>query len=525
MLWDGVPVNDPFGGWVYWTRIPPEQIDRVEISRGASTSVFGDRAMSGAIAVLSREIDRFRYDGSYEAGNRNTHEIGGGIAGLWRRFASSARIRAFTTEGYFIVPANIRGPVDTRANVDFVAGNTRLDILGGEHRFFAKLDVLAEQRDNGTTITRNHTNLGTISGTYSWQRAHDGISVMGFHTREEFHASFSAIGAGRRTETLSFLQQVPSQSVGGAALWSHSASRFNTVAGFDLERAQGTSTDRLNPTGLRIGGGNRLQRGFFGQLNFKAGPAQFFLGAREHFIGSDDNFFSPSGGIVLSRGPFRFRGSGYRSFRAPTLNELYREFRAGNAITRANPLLRPETQTGGEFGVDYIGETRRFGLTFFRNSLEGLITNVTLQTGATIIRQRQNASDATAQGIEAEFNQRWRNFRFEASYLYAESTYVTRLRIPQVPRSQGSAQVSYSRDGTLLSAGMRTYSLQFEDDLNNFILPGFATYQAAARQRLINRLSATFALENAFDRVFLTAAGANPTIGAPRLIRIGLRWN
>src|SRR5205814_2367322 len=42
VLWDGIPINDPFGGWVYWTRIDPSYIDRVEIDRGASTSVFGD---------------------------------------------------------------------------------------------------------------------------------------------------------------------------------------------------------------------------------------------------------------------------------------------------------------------------------------------------------------------------------------------------------------------------------------------------------------------------------------------------
>src|ERR1043166_7639114 len=51
VLWDGIPVNDPFGGWVYWTRFPPDEMARIELSRGASTSVFGDRAMGGAIAL------------------------------------------------------------------------------------------------------------------------------------------------------------------------------------------------------------------------------------------------------------------------------------------------------------------------------------------------------------------------------------------------------------------------------------------------------------------------------------------
>src|ERR1017187_10810984 len=44
VLWDGIPLNDPFGGWVYWTRVTPEDLGVVEVSRGASTSVFGDLA-------------------------------------------------------------------------------------------------------------------------------------------------------------------------------------------------------------------------------------------------------------------------------------------------------------------------------------------------------------------------------------------------------------------------------------------------------------------------------------------------
>lgn len=53
VLWDGIPLNSPFGGWIYWTRVSPEQLDRVEVSRGASTSVFGDKAMGGSIGLFT----------------------------------------------------------------------------------------------------------------------------------------------------------------------------------------------------------------------------------------------------------------------------------------------------------------------------------------------------------------------------------------------------------------------------------------------------------------------------------------
>jgi outer membrane cobalamin receptor len=526
VLWDGVPMNDPFGGWVYWTRFPPEQIEQVEISRGASTSLFGDRAMGGAISILSHEVVRSRFDASYETGNENTHEVSAGAAGLWGKFAASARVRAFTTDGYFIVPSYIRGMADTRANVEFVAGNARLDYLGGDHRLFVKIDMLAEQRANGTVLQRNSTSLGTLSANYSFQRQHDGVSVVGFHTREDFRASFSAVSADRNTERLTYLQQVPSQATGAAAYWSHSGSAYTAIAGTDIEHDEGTSTDRLLVTVLRIGGGSRVQHGVFGQFNLKTGIVQWFAGAREHFTGGGDTFFSPSVGVVAGRGRWRARGSAYRSFRAPTLNELYREFRVGNADTLANPALRPETLSGGEAGFDFIGESRHFSVTLFRNSLDNLITNVTLKTSPTAItRQRQNAAAATAQGIESEFKQAWRNWRAELSYLYADSTYVTGFRIPQVPRNQGTAQLTYTHGGTLASFGIRSYSLQFEDDVHPFILPGFATLQFTAMQRLPRGFSVRGVVENLLDRQYLVGFSPTPTIGSPRLVRFGVRWH
>ena len=53
VLIDGVPFNDPFGGWVYWTRVPLESVDRIEVVDGTSSSVYGNYAMGGVINVVS----------------------------------------------------------------------------------------------------------------------------------------------------------------------------------------------------------------------------------------------------------------------------------------------------------------------------------------------------------------------------------------------------------------------------------------------------------------------------------------
>src|SRR6187551_2951780 len=86
VLWDGVPANDPFGGWIYWTRFSPEDLDRIEVVRGASTSVFGDRAIGGSIQLFTRPPEAWRLYGAYEGGNKNTHQITGGFSHLGKRW-------------------------------------------------------------------------------------------------------------------------------------------------------------------------------------------------------------------------------------------------------------------------------------------------------------------------------------------------------------------------------------------------------------------------------------------------------
>ena len=52
VLLDGIPFNDPFGGWVYWTRVPLDNVDRIEIVEGPSSNLYGNYAMGGVINLL-----------------------------------------------------------------------------------------------------------------------------------------------------------------------------------------------------------------------------------------------------------------------------------------------------------------------------------------------------------------------------------------------------------------------------------------------------------------------------------------
>ncbi len=522
VLVDGLPANDPFGGWVYWSRFNPDSVDRVEVSRGASSSVFGDRAMGGVISLFTPPPRARHFQGTMEGGNAGIAEATAGYTELFGALGVSAFGRAFATDGYYIVPSEIRGPVDTRAGADFVVGDVKLDHFAGARRLSLKTNVLVERRDNGTPLQTNSSSLGTVGLTYSDEQ----FAVNAYHSRGEFRSSFSTILAGRASERPTFRQQVPSEDWGASAIWRRSTAPWNLVAGADVHRPRGESRDTLFPTGFRAGGGRLWQHGLFGQTDFALGRrVRAHAGLRHDFSGRGNTFLSPSAGLVIADGPRRWRASAYRSFRAPTLNELFRIFSAGNTLTLANDQLRPETLVGGEAGMDWHMEALALRTTLFWNAVDDLVGNATILVEPNrITQQRRNLGSATTRGAEVEVHKAFRRLRASASYLFVDARLDTRLRIPQVGRHQGSAQLRYETGKTLASAGIRSYALQFEDDLNRRLLPGFATVQLMIRQRLAHGFSAVAAVENLLDRRFLVGLTPAPAIGAPRLWRAGLRW-
>jgi outer membrane cobalamin receptor len=430
------------------------------------------------------------------------------------------------------VPKSIRGKADNEANVRFATGAMILDYMGQKDRLAIHVDILAEERHNGTELTHNSTGLGTIGGHYSHSWTNDQVSVTGFHTQEQFHSTYSSVSLNRNTETLTSRQTVPVNDWGGAAYWQHHGQtgvfKWNTIVGADVDDAHGISYDYSYSTHvLTPSGGTLVEHGLFGQADVSVSRVKFFAGIRHTFTGlNGETFLSPNAGMAVGLGRFRLRASGYRSFRAPTLNELYRQFRVGNALTLANPQLVPESMTGVETGFDWTGERSRLSLTLFRNELGNLIDNATLSTTPTsILRMRENFPAALSRGIEANVNRRWNRWTAEAGYMYADARLATGQRIPEIPKQQGTAQLTYNFKTTLISAGVRAFGLQFDDDLNQFLLPGFATVGLTAQQRITSRLSAVGTVENLLGRTYLVALTPNANIGEPRLWRLGLRWS
>ena len=522
VLYDGLPLNDPFGGWVYWSRVNPDAIDAVEISRGATTSVYGDRGMGGVVSLLTPAPESRHLWAGAEGGAAGIADVRGGFSDLFGKLGLSSFVRGFRSEGYFIVPEENRGPVDRRADADFVVGDLRFDYFGKQDRLMLKANVISERRQNGTPLRTNSSSLGTAGVHYQRER----LSFSGYHSRGVLRNGFSFVNETRGFERQTLLQRVTSEDSGGSVLWNRAFHKMNLILGTDAHRASGISRDTVVSTGfVRLPDGKLWQQGLFVQADFSAGPhTQIYGGLRHDFTDRGNDFWSPRAGLAFSEGPRRWRASVYRSFRAPTLNEFFRQFRVGNITTLSNPELSPETMLGAEAGLDWRKGDAIFRTTLFWQQIDDLIGNATIRLDPSPLRQRQNLGKATGRGVELEVLKTFGRFRVEAAYLYVDSQLDTNVWMPQVPRHQGSFQLLYAAGKTLFRGGIRSYAAQFEDDLNLFLLPGFATLQVMLQRRLGHGVSALLAVENLLNRRFLVGFVPTPTTGAPRLMRVGLKW-
>ena len=118
--------------------------------------------------------------------------------------------------------------------------------------------------------------------------------------------------------------------------------------------------------------------------------------------------------------------SGYRSFRAPTLNELYRAFRVGNVQTLANAFLRAERYSGGEAGARTTMLNNRVSIhgSVFGGIVTDPVENVTLSsTPILIVRMRENLGRTQSIGFELGTDIRFTNrITLAAGYQFMDTT-------------------------------------------------------------------------------------------------------
>ena len=560
VLLDGVPLNSPFGGWVYWNRLPRVSVDNIQVYNGATSDFYGSGALGGVVNIRTNTEPVSFLDVEISGGNKGTVATsfsGGKRFGNWGVAIAGQALR---TGGYVLVPENQRGSIDTAAGTSDLTGSITLSrTLGAEGHAFARLSSFGESRRNGTPIQINDTRISSIDLGADWKN----LSLRLYGSDETFNQNFTAVAPNRNSESLTNRQRNPSQQGGFAFQWRQTIGRYQSVsAGAEGRDVRGhsaeTTFNNSRITAFVDAGGRQRSLGLFAADSIRIGSWLLTGGARfdrwlnsrgfsnripvsgapslNDFADKSESAFSPRlSAIKRFDHGFSATASVYRAFRAPTLNELYRNFRAGNVLTNANAELRAERLTGGDAGVGMqtFGERLFVRSNFFWNEINNSIANVTLSTTpALITRQRQNLGAIRARGIELSATTRFaRHWEVASEYLLTDTTVLRfpanrsleGLLVPQVPRHQLNFQVNYSNARWLVGAQGRFVGKQFDDDQNTLPLEKFFTLDAEMSRSVSERVRLFVAFQNLTGSRYQISSTPVFTVGPPVLIRLGVR--
>lgn len=309
VLLDGVPLNDPFGGWVAWGKVPTLALAGAEIVRGGGSAEWGNAALGGTIALYTEPWSSADAnagvsaaasgvtgpsDGAARSAGPASPEtaastgrlrLSGGSSdtaeGEWYAqtpVGNSAVVRtslsALTTGGDFTLAPAQRGTVDRRLDLrQRLLQSTWRQRLGSPAPIDIAITLRAfdEDRGNGTALQRNASKeqfaavalAGHPSSALAW-------TTNVYAQRQEFRSVFTSVDASRRLETPANDQFAVPSTAGGAnatlTLRHPGAARGSSALGADVRLVRGETREDF------LWSGTRFTRRRF------AGGAQRFLG-------------------------------------------------------------------------------------------------------------------------------------------------------------------------------------------------------------------------------------------------------
>lgn len=561
VLLDGVPMADPFFGYIPFSALAPERLGSVRVLRGGGSGPFGAGALAGTIELTSADAATLGpLSAALLANDRGETEASGTLAAPLGAGFVTVSARWDRGEGFHTTPADQRVPASVPAAFGGWSARLRavapltsdIELQAGALVFRDERTLRFAGADSASA--GNDASLRLV-GRGAWQ-----FDALAYVQLRDF--SNVVISSTRFTRTLD-QRKTPSTGLGGKLELRPPVGRDHVLRlGADVRRASGTLQEEAYNavsgavTERRRAGGVASDLGFYAEHDWRIGALMLTGGVRADRSTIAGGFYravNPAGVVVAETTPadrqswdvtwrggaawqasetLRLRAAAYRGLRLPTLNELYRPFVVFPVTTRANAALRNERLLGYEAGVDWHSASGlSAGVTLFDNEVRDAIANVTIGPN---LRQRQNLPAIRARGVEATLSADIGQWSFDGSLAYTRarvraagaSMPLDGLRPAQTPRLAGSAALTWTpARGWQLTATVRHVGAQFEDDLESDVLPAATTLGTYAQVPLTGQLALVLRGENLTGETIVTRnSGGSVDLGTPRTLWAGLRF-
>jgi outer membrane receptor protein involved in Fe transport len=573
---DGVPLNDPFGGWVIWSQLAPESLAGVDIVRGAGAGPYGAGALTGVIGLKERDAGIAADVSAGELGSQRASAAAVSTLGRFQFFGAASYDKS---DGYVPVRGDARGAADTPTDLEAKSISGRVDAVTGLGMLSLRGGFFEEDRGAGLAGARANASGKVFSATLVRAPRGEALGwrLQAWRRTSDLFNSSVAVAANRATTT-----PANSQDKTPATGWGLNGALRRKVGGLEWELGadarlnDGEERERYSYsagtyTRNRVTGGKTSVVGAYADGSWTTGPWLVAGGLRLDHWETTDGFRvernALTGAVLLDQRPADRDGevvsgrlgvtrdlgdgatarvAGYTGFRPASLNELYRPFRVGNDVTEANAGLKPEQLQGLEAGVSRKGDKGLIEATAFWNRIEDPIVNVTLGAGpgtfpiggfipaGGVLRQRQNAGTIDAVGLEGRGERKIGAVTLTSALSVtdarvdggADAPQLTGKRPAQAPIWSATAGLSAELTEQLtLTSDLTWEGKRFEDDLNSRVLDPAYRLDARLDWRVRPLVTVYLAGDNLLDANIQTSRTADGVAGyaAPRVVRVGLR--
>jgi len=569
---DDVPLNDAFEGWIHWEEQSELSVQSIELVRGGASDLYGSSAIGGVISLLrARPISgsaelRTSYgaEGTFDDSLRLQDK-----RGPWGLMASGG---ALGTDGYIQEAPWQRGPVDIASNMHSQNGMFLAEHDSAPLRLFVRASGFNEARNNGTPLQTNGTRIWRYAAGGDWQGPHNrSLTMRLYGSTEHYRQTFSSISnlpnfgdpncTYRCGEIPTRFSLTPNNELGAAVHWNQPLSAsLLIVAGADTHDVRVWDREQTFGASAALTNLHDHQRdsAAYAELMWVRHSWTLTASSRMDWFqncdgrqwiwnGSDwglsptqpvqtgQRVFDPRLGVTRKLwNHWAISGSGFRAFRAPTPNELYRATQVGSQLTLPNGALLSERATGWETGPATEWRWGSIRSSYFLTQVNRPITAVIINgTSFPVLLKRENLGQIESRGVTVDFTlapRRW--LAVDGGYQYAHAT-VTQDNletslvgnwIPEVARNMTTLNMRAYRPriGTL-NLQSRLSGRQFDDAANASLLHGYFRLDAYASHDFGKRFQMFTAGENLLNRQIEVAKTPTTTLSMPRVARIGFQ--
>ena len=492
VLVDGAPIGSATNGQASLQHIPVDHIERIEIVRGARSSLYGSSAIAGVIQIFTKKQTKEQRYAEIETGFGSMATRQAAVKAGWGNGSTmiSANVSRFETEGFDVMPDKASlGKDDDGFENDALKLDAEHSI--GKHTLSAGLQYINGENESDNCGPYGGKGNDCISETtyttfYTSLESHltDNLTVDSKVSTYQDNLQRYELGEKQNK----FVTDTLNLSVLGELSLSDG---ITAISGLDYKKDEvsGSGVDNFKEN-------SRFNKALFFLLEKSTPNSQFSVSARV-----DDNeafgkftTFAFDNKVALTD-QLSLTAGYATAFRAPTFNDMYWP-------DSGNTELDPETSGTATLGVDYApNKTLSFELNAYQTNVEDMIAWAKQPSG-NWIPDNVNSVQITGFEFGAQAKLGGTKIFFNTDIMNPKDTETDKVL---TYRAQETANLRITQQISQLTLGLDTQykGKRYTNTDNTDKLPSYTLYNLDAQYRLNEKLQLSASIKNLTDKEYV----------------------